>query len=303
MYKQYNHDDIPEVPGIYAIINAVNGKLYVGQAKNLHVRAVLENHAHNKPLQDSYNKYGIDNHYVTILEYCELKDLDSREIHWISELHSFVRDPSCNGYNLTLGGGGTLGHTHSDEVKQRLSKAAKGNKVNLGRKLTPEHKEKIRQSCPKHHTLEHNKHVSEALKGRKPSDKTIAASVAWHKEHMRGNKFLEGRKTINNGEHEKKVLQDEIQSYLDLGWSLGVLPRRKVVCRRNVKMGDPTGTVWINNGISSKRVLPSIAETMLADGWVLGQLPRTYHCTCKICGEPFLGKGSNHLYCDKCKNN
>jgi group I intron endonuclease len=63
--------------GIYKIINKINGKYYVGSAKNIRSRwnghrHLLNKNIHKNPhLQNSWNKYGIDNFEFIIIEEIE----------------------------------------------------------------------------------------------------------------------------------------------------------------------------------------------------------------------------------------
>jgi group I intron endonuclease len=118
---------------IYKITNILNGKVYVGQA----VSHIL-NHKRYRPyghikrfkchiseafsckknqshyLNNAIRKYGVENFKVELIEYCEMKCADEREIFHI-HLENCLYP---NGYNLK-NGGGTF--THSDESKKRLS--------------------------------------------------------------------------------------------------------------------------------------------------------------------------------------
>ena len=94
--------------GIYQIKNLLNGKVYIGQSVDIEKRwsthkAELKNNYHyNIHLQNAWNKYGEDNFEFSIIEECDMDELNAREIFWISKLNS------CNsGYNLTTGGGNT----------------------------------------------------------------------------------------------------------------------------------------------------------------------------------------------------
>ena len=118
---------------IYKITNLSNGKIYVGQA----VSHIL-NHKRYRPyghegrfrchiseafstkknqshyLNNAIRKYGVKDFVVELIECCEVKKSDEREIHYIKELNSLF--PS--GYNLKNGGSV---FTHSDESKKRVS--------------------------------------------------------------------------------------------------------------------------------------------------------------------------------------
>lgn len=86
---------------IYKITNKVNGKSYIGQTRNTvefrwrqHYKA-----KDNKYFHRAIVKYGKENFEVETLEECNVEDLNSREIYYISKYNTFE-----NGYNLTKGG-------------------------------------------------------------------------------------------------------------------------------------------------------------------------------------------------------
>lgn len=93
--------------GIYKIENLINNKKYIGQSIDIETR--WKHHqqaAYNKnskgyeyPLYRAIRKYGIENFKFNIIEECELNQLNTREIYWISYYDSFFK-----GYNQTLGG-------------------------------------------------------------------------------------------------------------------------------------------------------------------------------------------------------
>lgn len=98
--------------GIYRIINQCNNKSYIGKSKDLHVR--LRAH-HTEPFNsnaDMYNsliyrairKYGLDNFSFEVVEYCPEEQLNEREKYWIAYFHTYINEPNCQGYNMTIGG-------------------------------------------------------------------------------------------------------------------------------------------------------------------------------------------------------
>jgi group I intron endonuclease len=118
---------------IYKITNLSSDKIYVGQA----VSHIL-NHKRYRPyghdgrfrchiseafstkknqshyLNNAIRKYGVTNFTCELLEYCEIKDANDREIHYIESLNTLFP----NGYNLKNGGSV---FTHSEESKKRVS--------------------------------------------------------------------------------------------------------------------------------------------------------------------------------------
>lgn len=132
--------------GIYCYTNKINNKKYVGQSQNLAKRigrhgcnfrcSVWENTSprENKPLWQAVKKYGIDNFYLEILEYCSVDDLDEKEIYYIQYLGSHF---SVNGYNLSFGGKTVRGAVRTDESRRKMSKAQ------MGKKRSKEHRDNI----------------------------------------------------------------------------------------------------------------------------------------------------------------
>ena len=95
------------ISGIYKIENLVNGKVYIGQSKNIyerwycHKNKLNSNKHNNKYLQNAWNKYGNENFDFSILEECSQDEIDDLEIYYIKKYDSANQD---KGYNLQLGG-------------------------------------------------------------------------------------------------------------------------------------------------------------------------------------------------------
>ena len=88
--------------GIYKITNKINGKIYIGQSKNIFKRWSehrYEAKNNDKPLYKAFRKYGIENFTFEIIEICNIEQLNEREIFWTKFYNSYN-----NGYNLTPGG-------------------------------------------------------------------------------------------------------------------------------------------------------------------------------------------------------
>lgn len=149
---------------IYKITNPIGG-CYVGKTCDYHNRmSSYRNLRSTKQplLNDSFLKYGYDNHYVDILEtfFSNNEYAKEREVFWIKTyMSNNSKWPDKNGLNLTDGHGGLgvfyseerrekqrlkmLGKPQSEYQKKRMSEVHKGHKYNVGRKHTPEHTEKI----------------------------------------------------------------------------------------------------------------------------------------------------------------
>ena len=96
---------------IYKHTNKINGKSYIGLTQfsltNLRWQNGKGYAKQTQPcFRDAIKKYGWDNFSHEILE-SEIKtkaEANEREQYWIAYYHTYVKDPLCNGYNLTKGG-------------------------------------------------------------------------------------------------------------------------------------------------------------------------------------------------------
>lgn len=97
--------------GIYKITNKINGKMYVGQSIDIFDRWRQHEQNHRLKLSNfaiyrAFDKYGFENFEFSVIEETTKEQLDEREVYWIQTLHTYLKDPLCNGYNMTLGGEG-----------------------------------------------------------------------------------------------------------------------------------------------------------------------------------------------------
>ena len=128
--------------GIYQIKNTQNGKIYIGQTRDLklriyeHLRVLRRGEHHNHYLQRAFNKYGESAFKFSVLEECPIEELDFKEKEWIKKLHSMDAD---KGYNLESGG--NVGKEISESV--RLQKMGSNNPM-YGAKLSESHIEALR---------------------------------------------------------------------------------------------------------------------------------------------------------------
>ena len=141
---------------IYKITDLRNKKVYIGKTIKTGnaLQLYLNKGGGGIYIRRLVKKHGTHNFKKEILGYCETKEeLEISEIECIYFFRSFGSDgehiDDIYGYNLTLGGDGkgfTKGRKHTDQTKQKMSNAAKG------RKLSEEHKEKLRQAKLKNPT-------------------------------------------------------------------------------------------------------------------------------------------------------
>lgn len=112
---------------VYQILNKINGKMYIGSSIHLNKRindhlCMLRTNKHeNCYLQHAYNKYGVKNFEINILEYGSCKsDIRVKEQKWIDKLN--VCNPE-NGYNINrLANGGSLPGKYSNNYGNRGAK-------------------------------------------------------------------------------------------------------------------------------------------------------------------------------------
>lgn len=133
------------IKGIYCIENKINKKKYIGQSINIekrwkqHISELRRGKHYNKFLQRAWNKYGESNFEFYIVEQLYASPhamYNILEAYYISEYKS---NDNKFGYNLTIGGDGTIGHTFTEEQRKKISEAQ------IGRKLTDEWKQHISQ--------------------------------------------------------------------------------------------------------------------------------------------------------------
>lgn len=89
--------------GIYAIVTLHNDKFYIGRAISFqkrfrkHREALVKKSHYCKYLQRVYNKYGKEDVYVLLLEYCNIDFQQERELYWINYFNSVTA-----GYNAVF---------------------------------------------------------------------------------------------------------------------------------------------------------------------------------------------------------
>jgi len=168
--------------GIYGLLNAVNGKWYIGQTRDMkhrkrdHLSYLVRGANPNEHLQAAFHKYGESSFSFHVLELVSDDMLDLRERTWIARYKSMDRR---FGYNKESGG-----NRHKERSEETLRKLS----ISLtGRRLTKECRVKIgvkskernagailRRYCGGrkglHNTEEHNRKISNALTGRRLSE-------------------------------------------------------------------------------------------------------------------------------------
>lgn len=132
-----------KIIGIYEIKNLINNKSYIGSSLNINKRKIAHfsylrrNNHPNKHLQNSYNKYGVDNFKFNILEICVIENIIEKE--------QFYIDNYKPQYNKRLIAESNFGWKPSEEHIKQFSIKMKGEgNYFYGLKHSEESKEKMR---------------------------------------------------------------------------------------------------------------------------------------------------------------
>lgn len=109
--------------GIYSFINTVNGRQYIGSAKDFHLRLIehLENKKSNVALQKAFDKHGLDKFNFCIYEYFtyESKVINHKALTDLetSYIKKFDFDTL---YNFKATATSSLGYKHTEEARLKM---------------------------------------------------------------------------------------------------------------------------------------------------------------------------------------
>lgn len=122
---------LPQIPAVYMIENPV-GQVYIGGTKNALQRYrqyVSNSFKGQRKLNDSFKLHGKNNHTFSVIEYCSISDLRSRERYW-----SMKYDAIAKGLNLIITGDAKSKAITSDDAKRRMGERHKGKKLSESHK-------------------------------------------------------------------------------------------------------------------------------------------------------------------------
>lgn len=169
---------------VYLITNKLNNKKYIGCTTKGYLQrfeAHLEKSRQKgkkEAIHKAMAKYGTHNFEVSLIESCQTnEEMFALEKKWIEHYKSF----GSEGYNLTVGGEGTMGHTMSQSQKNRLRSLRTGTK----------------------HTEESKRKMSLARRGKSFSDshkKALSKAQLGSKNHRWGK--------VMSDEQKQKLRED-----------------------------------------------------------------------------------------------
>ena len=113
------------IGGIYKITALHNNNIYIGQSINIYAR--WKSHwketrsGSTTPLHNAMRKYGKNGFLFEIIEECDQKIINEREIYWIKFYNSYK-----DGYNLTTGGEGVKNKVFTEEEKEYYRQISQG---------------------------------------------------------------------------------------------------------------------------------------------------------------------------------
>ena len=172
---------------VYIITNKINGKQYIGiTSQPIHTRWI--NHISSSKrnttrihLHAALRKYGHENFHQELLYESDSYDHILRMEQYFIELY----DTYTSGYNMTLGGEGIVGYTHTQQTRQKISESNKGqlvskyqreciSRANKGKIHTQETRDKMSKSrTGKPLSSKHKESISKSHTGMKASKESI----------------------------------------------------------------------------------------------------------------------------------
>lgn len=193
-----------KLSGVYAILNILNEKVYVGSAIHLyrrwrdHKSNLKINKSNCLLLQRAWNKYGEENFIFVVLELVEDQTkLVEIETSWIKRLDSSNVEL---GYNILPTGYSRLGLKASNETKFKMSLAAKR------KPKSEEMKIKLSASKMGHSVSEETRiKIGLAGIGRITSEETKKKLSIAGKGRMH---TIEARANMSNGAKDRKVSEE-----------------------------------------------------------------------------------------------
>lgn len=209
--------------GIYIIKNIVNNKIYIGSAVDItkrwwrHKKDLKKGKHHSILLQRAWNKYGKENFkFECLQEVSNSQHLLSYEQVYLDYYKSYENE---HGYNLCRTAGSQLGLARSEETKLKIKNNLINNnpfkgkkhkpetieylrKINTGKKMKEETKQKIREKLSGENSPNYGKKFSEETKAKIGK----ASSERKHSEETR-KKMGDSRRGKKHDQETKDMMK------------------------------------------------------------------------------------------------
>ena len=201
--------------GIYKITNKINGKFYIGSAKNIrnrwddHKKFLRGGYHINPKLQNAWNFYGEDKfEFFIIEENVNVNDLLNREQFYLDTFKPYMRDIGYNICPTAVGGDNITYNPNRDEFIQKMSTLSMGeNNPMFGRKHTQESVDKQKEKAKGRFSLNWfiNKYGENDGKKKYDERRKFLKNRKINYSYSSKNKGLTGRKLT---ESDKKKLSE-----------------------------------------------------------------------------------------------
>ena len=242
MLQEYEE---PRYGFIYMTRNNVTGKLYIGQHKRTMNPKDIDDSWYlgsGVALRRAIVKYGEDNFERTILYECDnASHLDYMEQVFISYYNAVDDDMF---YNIASGGQGKP-FVFTEEIKQRMRHPHKPMseeaRKNMAREISEEGRKRISEAAKMNltgfvHSEESRKNMSDGHKGSRSIFKDGVYKYVKDdvlEEYLDQGWVLKGAMSgkiwVNDGVKARQVAKDELDSYLNDGWTTGRSPKKTIV--------------------------------------------------------------------------
>jgi group I intron endonuclease len=211
--------------GVYKIVNIINGRIYVGSAKefksrgNAHLKSLRKGTHHNKFLQNDFNKCGEEAFEFHILETVEGPQEDRLLIEESYIEKYYDKQALCYNFKKQSKGEGRSCYSKTpEETSKKISAVALANWAN------PEIRKKMMENNRLAQTEEHRKNLSEIRKEQwKGNEKRKQATSEmlkkmWQEDPDRHEKT-----------HSKEAIEKRRQALLE-----NIKEKHKLVCSRPI---------------------------------------------------------------------
>ena len=216
--------------GIYLLTNKLKDEIYVGQSVDLSKRFIKYfslSYLKSKEsliISRALIKYGYANFSVSILEYCDKSNLTEREQYYLDKLKP--------NYNILKIAGSSLGYIHSQDSKQKRSKALKGVYVGVKSPL-----------LGKNHTIETKNKMSLQRKGE--NNYFYGKTHSDHTKEIMRQKALDRNHSVETKDKMSKAHGNPVYVYEKTTLEGFKLIGHFVSARRAAKFLDMSGSTVI----------------------------------------------------------